>query len=137
MVVDGYTDSDCFGLWRHENPQDPTFARSRNGFVATFANCTLLWVSKLQTEIAISTIHSEYVALSHYVRALIPLKTIIKEVIENLGIDSETLKSVSRPTVYEDNNGAIVVSKFQGRLLHQITLMSSIIVSGSTLERNL
>ena len=38
-------------------------------------------------------------------------QVLVKEVIENLGIDSETLKSVSRPTVYEDNNGAIVVTK--------------------------
>ena len=31
-----------------------------------FANCPLLWVSKLQTEIALSTLHSEYVALMLY-----------------------------------------------------------------------
>ena len=72
LVVDGYTDADCFGLCRHNNPQDPIFARSRNGFVETFANCPLLWVSKLQTEIALSTQHDEYVALSHSVRALLP-----------------------------------------------------------------
>ena len=137
LVVDGYTDADCFGLWWHENPKDPIFARSRNGFVATFSNCPLLWVSKVQTEIALSTLHYEYVALSHSVRSLLPLEIITKEKNENLGIDSETMKSVSRHTVYEDNNGAIVVKKFQGPLLHQITSMSSIIVSGSTLEKNL
>ena len=48
-------------------------------------------------------------ALSHSVRALLPLKSLIKEVIDNMGIDSENLKFVSRSTVYEDNNGAIVV----------------------------
>ena len=46
----------------------------------------------------------------HSVRALIPLKNIIKEVIDNLGIDSEKLKFVSSFTIYEDNNGAIVVA---------------------------
>ena len=51
-----------------------------------------------------------YVALSHSVRELFPLKSLIKEVIENLRIDSEKLKFVSSSTVYEDNNGAIVVS---------------------------
>ena len=68
-------------------------------------------MSKLQTDIALSTLHSEYVALSHSVRALLPLKSLIKEVIDNLGIDSENLKFVSSSTVYEDNNGAIVVAK--------------------------
>ena len=68
-------------------------------------------MSKLQTEIALSTLHSEYVALSHSVRALLPLKSLIKEVIDNLAIDSENLKFVSSSTIYEDNNGAIVVAK--------------------------
>ena len=67
-------------------------------------------MSKLQTYIAISTLHSEYVALFHSVRALLPLKSLIKEVIDNLGIDCENLKFVSSSTVYEDNNGAIVVA---------------------------
>ena len=49
-------------------------------------------------------------ALSHSVRALLPLKSPIKEVINNLGIDCENLKFVSSSTVYEDNNGAIVVA---------------------------
>ena len=49
-------------------------------------------------------------ALSHSVRALLPLKSLIKEVIDNLGIDNENLKFVSISTIYEDNNGAIVVA---------------------------
>ena len=49
-------------------------------------------------------------ALSHSVRALISVKSLIKEVIYNLGIDSEKLKFVSIYNIYEDNNGAIVVA---------------------------
>ena len=67
-------------------------------------------MSKIQTEIALSTLHSEYVALSHSVRVLLHLKSLIKEVIYNLGIDIEKLKFVSRSTIYEDNNGYIVVA---------------------------
>ena len=67
-------------------------------------------MSKLQTEIDLSTLHSEYVELSHYVTALPPLKSLTKEVIDNLGIDSEKLKFVSSSTIYEGNNGAIVVA---------------------------
>ena len=66
VVVDCYSDAYFAGLWGHENPQVPICARSKTGFVVTFSNCPPLWVSKLQTEIALSTIHSEYVALSHY-----------------------------------------------------------------------
>ena len=108
--MDCYANADFTGLWGHEYPQDPICARIRTGFVVTFANFPLLWLSKLQTDIALSTLHSEYVALSHSVRALIPLKSLIKEVIDNLGIDCENLKFVSSSNVYEENNGAIVVA---------------------------
>ena len=49
-------------------------------------------------------------ALSHSVIALLPLTSLIKEVIENLEIDIEDLKFVSSSTIYEDNNRAIVVA---------------------------
>ena len=80
-MVDCYDDADFAGLLVHEYPQDPISSESRTGFVVKFSNCPLLWVSKLQTDIALSTLHSEYEALSHSVRALLPLKSLIKEVI--------------------------------------------------------
>ena len=66
-------------------------------------------VSKLQTNIVLFNLHSEYLTLSHFVRDLLPLKSLTKEVIDNLGIDSENLEFVSRTTVYEENNGAMVL----------------------------
>ena len=45
----------------------------------------------------------------HYVRKLLSLKSLIKEVIENLGIDSEKLIFLSSSTVYENNNGITFV----------------------------
>ena len=110
LVVDFYADAYFAGRWGHEYPQDPICARSRTGFVVNFYNCPLLWVSKLQTYIALSTLNSEYVALSHPIRALLNLEALIKEVIENLVIKSENLKFVSSSTIYEDNNGDIVVA---------------------------
>ena len=47
---------------------------------------------------------------SHSVRALLPFKILIKEVIDNLVSASAKLKFVSNFTVYEDNNGSIVVA---------------------------
>ena len=109
-MVDCYADADFAGLWGHEDPQDPIFARSRTVFVVTFYNFPLLWVSKLHTQIALSTLYYEYAAFYHSIRALIPLKSLIKEVIDSMGIDSEKMKLVSSSTIYEDNNGAIVVA---------------------------
>ena len=67
-------------------------------------------MSKILTDIDIYALHSEYVILSHSIRALIPFKSIIKGVIDNLGIDSKNLKFVLSSTIYEDNNRSIVVA---------------------------
>ena len=40
----------------------------------------MIWVSKLQTEIALSTVEAEYVALSQSMRDLIALREIQKEI---------------------------------------------------------
>ena len=48
--------------------------------------------------------------LYHSVRTLLPFKSLIKEVIDNLGTDSEKLKFVSSYTIYVENNGAIIVA---------------------------
>ena len=50
------------------------------------------------------------ILFSHSVRALLPLKILIKAVIDNLVIDSEILKFVSSSAIYKDNNGAIVMA---------------------------
>ena len=89
LVVDCYDDAFFAWLWRHKNPQDPLSDRSRTIFVVTFINFTLLWVSKLQIYISLYIQHSEYVVLYNYIRELNPLKSIIKEVIYNLVMDSE------------------------------------------------
>ena len=81
LVVDCYADKYFAGLWEHKYPQGPIYARIKTVFVVKFSNFLLLWVSKLQADISISTLHSDYIALSHYVRALLTLKSLIKEVI--------------------------------------------------------
>ena len=60
--------------------------------------------------LVVNSFLSEYVALSHSIRALLSLKSLIKELIDNLGIDSEKLHFFSSSTIYEDNNGSIVVA---------------------------
>ena len=94
MLVECYVDSDFAVLWGHENPQDPICDNSRTVFVVTFSN-------------DIYHLHYEYVALSHSIRDLLPLKIIIKQLILELVMYSEKLKFVSRYTFREDNNGTI------------------------------
>ena len=110
MQMDCYVDADFAGLYRYEDAQDPVCAKSRTGFVITFANCPIMWVSKLQQEVALSTLHAEYIALSQSLRELLPLKELAREVLEGAGQDSSKLKVVTKSSVFEDNQGTIQVA---------------------------
>jgi len=109
LQVDCYADADFAGLFSVEDPKDMISVKSRTGYVITFTDCPILWVSKLQTEITLSTLHAEHVALSQSLRDLLPIKNLIGEVMENFSVDKK-IKFISKSTVYEDNNGAIRVA---------------------------
>ncbi len=67
-----YPDANFVGLWTRNNVQDPHCVRIRTGYgyVICMVNCPILWKSKMQTEIALSTMEAEYVALSASCRDL-------------------------------------------------------------------
>jgi Reverse transcriptase (RNA-dependent DNA polymerase) len=103
MTLDCYSDADFAGLWNYEEDQDPVCVKSCTGYVLTLAGCPLVWGSKLQTEIALSTLESEYIALSTAIQELIPLRRILQEV----GTALSSQPSIIRSTCFEDNNGAL------------------------------
>ena len=118
MKVDCYVDADFAGLWGIEYDQDPTCVKSRSGHLIMFMGCPLLWSSKLQTLIALSTMEAEYVALSNAMRDLIGIREILKEIYVHVLCDSK-LKNPSYSTVsktfglipasvvHEDNQAAL------------------------------
>ena len=66
----------------------------------------MVWFSKLQTEIALSTTAAEYVALSQSMREVIPMVNFLKEIKARGVIDPETVPTI-HCTAFEDNEGAI------------------------------
>ena len=87
---------------------DVSTAKSRTGYVISFAGCPVIWGSKLQTQIALSTTEAEYIALSQALRDAIPIM--------NLEIKSKGFDIYSKtPRVYcnafEDNNGALELAR--------------------------
>ena len=92
---------------------------SRTGHVIMFAGCPILWCSKLQTEITLSTTEAEYVALSQAMREVIPLMNLMKELGKVLKIN--TLKPDFYCQLFEDNRSTITVvesKKFTPRTKH-------------------
>ena len=119
--LDCYVDADFAGLWNVENHDDSVCVKSRTGFVITLGGCPVIWCSKLQTEIALSTTEAEYIALSQAMRSLLPLRGLFQEIATVLNINS-TAPSLIKSNVYEDNNGCIKIAsdplKFSARTKH-------------------
>ena len=68
-----YVDADFAGGWLQNDADNPQNLMSRTGFVIMYAGCPILWSSKLQSKISLSTTEAEYIALSQAVREVIPL----------------------------------------------------------------
>ena len=114
--IECFVDADFAGNWNKAEAEDAVNMLSRTGYVIQFMGCPILWVSKLQTEIALSTTEAEYIALSQAMREVIPLMTIIEELSDVLNISKEKPKIFC--TVFEDNNGALELANTP-RLLTQ------------------
>ena len=109
LTVDCYVDADFAGLWGSVDDQDPLCVKSRTGYVLTLANCPLLWVSKLQSETAASTMEAEYIALSTALRDLVPMRELIKEVASALSL-KDALKCRTHSKVFKDNQGTLILA---------------------------
>ena len=108
FALDCYIDSDFSGLFGTESSDDPVCAKSCTGYVITLSGCPLLWVSKLQSTIALSTMETEYQALSASCRDIIPLRHIVQEAAEALEISTEAILAVrSHSTIYKDNSACL------------------------------
>ena len=83
----------------------------------------MLWKSQLQSEIALSTTHAEYVALSQCMRVMIPMTSMVKEILTVL--DSKLVATTTfHSEVFEDNMGAYYLAnnqKLTARSKHFLT----------------
>ena len=106
--MDVYVDASFAGDWNQTWSDEPTSVMSRTGYVICYARCPIIWCSKLQTEITLSTTESEYVALSHSLRDVIPLIGLLNEL--------QVIPEKENPPevhcrIFEDNKGCIDLVK--------------------------
>ena len=118
-----HVDADFCGNWDRRYGHEPDSARSRHGYVITYAGVPIVHKSQLQTEIALSTTESEYTGLSYALREAIPLMELLKEMKErDFGVLDHSPKVHCR--VFEDNSGALEIAsvhKFRPRTKHIAT----------------
>ena len=114
-----FVDADFAGGWSQADSDNAENVMSRTGYVIMYAGCPVLWKSKLQTEIALSTAESEYIALSQAMREVIPLMNLLVEI--SCVFDVHMPKPQVHCKVFEDNRSCIAIAeanKFSPRTKH-------------------
>ncbi len=76
-----YVDASFVGDWDPEEADwDSETAKSRTkGYIFMFAGCPILWTSRVQSEVALSTTESEYIAILNATREVLPLIKLVDE----------------------------------------------------------
>ena len=82
-----YVDADFTSAWDKKDSQDPSCVYSHTGYIIMYANCPIVWISRLQMEVALSTTKVENIALSQSMQDLIPFMTLVEEVSNILRIE--------------------------------------------------
>ena len=103
-----YWGTNFYGLWTYKDKQDTTCVKIRTGFVIFILDCTVIWASKLQTEISLSTMEEECNALSYCLRRFFAFKILVKEISKGTGLDEKL--TTFRTTVWEDNAGVMTLA---------------------------
>ena len=109
LRVDCYVDADFGGLFSVEDKQDPISVKSRTGYVILYRGAPLLWVSKMQTQIALSTMEAEYIALSQSMCDLIPIREVLKEIMTVVFDRKADIVYHSHSKAFEDANEGTVL----------------------------
>jgi hypothetical protein len=108
---DNFIDAYFCGNWDRVNGDiDPSTAKSRTGYVLMYGGCPMVWASKLQREVTLSTTEAEYNAMSESLRYIIHMMQLMDEAREIGWMVSAELPRV-HCKVFEDNVGALEMSK--------------------------
>ena len=112
LALDLYVDSDFCGLFGRENARDPNSVRSRTGYIILFCGWPIIWKSQLQTHLSQSTLEAEYSTLSSSLRTFLPLKRLVAEMVNKLGVTKLT-ETKLHSTVFEDNQSTYFLATNQ------------------------
>ena len=106
-----YCDADFSGNWfKLIAHLDPSTAKSRSGWVIFYAKCPIIWASKLQSQVALSTTEAEYISMSQSLRDVIPIMELLQEMRE-LGHPVICTEPAVYCKVFEDNSGALELAR--------------------------
>lgn len=88
--VECYINADFAGNYDKDHNEDPACVNSRSRCVMHYANSPVMWFSRLQTEIALSTTEAEYITLSTGAREVLPIRALLQEISPILNCPNHT-----------------------------------------------
>ena len=115
LKLDLFADADFAGLYASEDKLDPISVKSRTGVLLNFGGVPVCWSSKLQSEISLSTLEAEYIALSQSMRELVSARRLVLELGERMNMDLKSVSQVSK--AWEDNVGTQNLANSKGPLM--------------------
>lgn len=112
LTLSVWADADFCGLHAVDPPDSPSSARSRTGYISFLSNCPLTWRTVTQSDVALSTGHAEYTALSAALRDLLGNRELLIEM--TVGLNVLTLEEATiHATAFEDNSAALTLANTQ------------------------
>ncbi|KAL7485175.1 hypothetical protein ACHAW6_010771 [Cyclotella cf. meneghiniana] len=110
LKIDAYLDADFAGLYGYAKIIESECVKSRTGCLITVLECPVVWVSKGQSEMAMSTMEAEIIALLHCCQELFLVVNVVMELGKVVGLESEDLVSM-HVSIHEDNAGALILAQ--------------------------
>ena len=104
-----HVDADFAGAWSQHTSHDPLSCHSRTGFVISYAGCPILWKSKVQSLIALSTTEAEYIALSSALREFIAIVHLLED-LKSYGLPIHESTPIVKCRTFEDNMSCVNIA---------------------------
>eukprot|EP00957_Ditylum_brightwellii_P067174 5098618-Ditylum_brightwellii.AAC.1 len=102
-----YADADFIRNW-HKGiaAEELSTTKSRSGYIMCYDGFLVIWASKLQTQVSLSTCEAEYIALSMALRDLIPIMQLLEKM-KTKGFNVVSTVPMVHYKAIEDNAGAL------------------------------
>jgi hypothetical protein len=91
-------------------PFDPSMAKSRSGWIVFYAGCPVIWASKLQSQVAMSTTEAEYITMSQSLRDVLPIMFLVNKIKTHGFNVISTIPNIFCKA-FEDNSGALELAR--------------------------
>ena len=101
LQLDLYADADFLGFFTAKDIHDPISVKSPPGLIMNFGGVPIFWSSKPQSEIVLSILEAEYIALSQDMRELVAPRNLVLELKDQTNLELSGVGIVSK--AWEDS----------------------------------